>query len=288
MTLEYRTNKEIRWQLRILGYTEGTVEWDGALAAARVHAERLGLGLHKMTDEMITIRREDAKHLFDLAVDTPLVCSGSFDTDDVVVLRKLAGLIGVDPAKATPSDFVRDFPHAFEPFNVGIERMERRDDAAPGGIRWETDEEVYARLGESPDWCVAGDYNRRCRRPANDPIHAAARETAEMGVIRPAMLVSIDGEPFAPGSLTVESDGRLLDWRGDAAVFLKPGRTVRVVVVTDHAVYFGDALLNVGTMPPLDGDEPPVSGFMGHGELHRKDLREVADMLFATVAEGAR
>jgi len=96
------------------------------------------------------------------------------------------------------------------------------------------------------------------------------------------MLVSIDGEPLTPGSLTVESDGRLLDWRGDAQVFLKPGRTVRIVAVTDHAFYFGNALLNVGTMPPLDSDEPPVSGFMGYGELHRKDLREVADLLFST------
>ena len=45
MTLEYETNKAIRQQLRILGYTPSTVEWDGALAAARVHADRLGLGL---------------------------------------------------------------------------------------------------------------------------------------------------------------------------------------------------------------------------------------------------
>lgn len=122
----------------------------------------------------VTIRFEDAQRLFDLATDSPLVCSGSFETDDVVVLRRLATLIGVDPAMATPSEFLRDFPHPFVPFNVRIERNERRDDAAPGRIRWETDEEVYARLGEGPDRCCAGDYNRRCTRPAADPIHQAA------------------------------------------------------------------------------------------------------------------
>lgn len=45
MTLEYETNQAIRKQLRILGYSYPSVEWDGALAAARVHADRLGLGL---------------------------------------------------------------------------------------------------------------------------------------------------------------------------------------------------------------------------------------------------
>jgi hypothetical protein len=127
-----------------------------------------------MSEEKITISVQDARHLFDLAIDTPLLCSGSFETDDVALLRRLAELIGVDPGKATPQDFVRDFPHAFRPFNIGIERMEVRDAASPGGIRWETDEDVCARLGESPDRCQAGDYNRRCTRPADDPIHVAA------------------------------------------------------------------------------------------------------------------
>lgn len=101
-------------------------------------------------------------------------------------------------------------------------------------------------------------------------------------------LISIDGDQLAPGSLTVESDGHLLDWKGDLQAFHKPGRTVRVMVIGDGAVYFGMALLNVGTMPALDSDEPPVSRFLGHGELHRKDLREVAELLFASVAEEAQ
>lgn len=129
------------------------------------------------TGERVTLALDDARRLFDLATDSPLICSGSFETDDVVVLRRLAETIGVDPAKATPSEFVRDFPHPFEPFRVDIERNELRDHRAPHGIRWETDDEVYARLGQHPDHCVAGDYNRRCRRPEADPIHHAA----EMG-----------------------------------------------------------------------------------------------------------
>lgn len=139
-----------------------------------------------MSDEKITISLDDARHLFDLAIDTPLLCSGSFETDDVAVLRKLAELIGVDPASATPDEFVYDFPHSFKPFNVNMERNEVRTGECHsytfgGGtyelMRPETDEEVYARLGESLDRCGAGSYDRQCRRPADDPIH----QTAEMG-----------------------------------------------------------------------------------------------------------
>lgn len=144
-----------------------------------------------MTDKTVTLRFEDAQRLFDLATDSPLVCSGSFETDDVVVLRRLAETIGVDPAAATPSEFVRDFPHPFQPFNINIERNsvatgETVHSKVTPGVSWpetrpETDEEVYARLGEAPDRCSAGSYDRRCTRPAADPIHTPAREAAEMG-----------------------------------------------------------------------------------------------------------
>lgn len=124
----------------------------------------------------IKIPFEDAQRIFDLAVDSPLVCSGSFETDDVKVLRRFAELIGVDPGKATPEEFVRDFPHVYKPFNVDLERMEVRtgEGGRLEGIRWETDEEVHARLGTAPDQCEAGEYNRRCRRPEADPIHEAS------------------------------------------------------------------------------------------------------------------
>jgi hypothetical protein len=38
--LAYETTKAIEKHLRILGYTQGSTEWDGALAAARAFAER--------------------------------------------------------------------------------------------------------------------------------------------------------------------------------------------------------------------------------------------------------
>jgi hypothetical protein len=123
-----------------------------------------------VSDE-IRISLDDARRLFDLAVDTPLLCSGSFETDDVRVLRRFAKAIGVDPSKGTPEEFERDFPHPFKPFDIRIEHDLVRDDAAPGGMRSETDEEVYARLGESPDRCSAGPYSYRCRRPEADPLH---------------------------------------------------------------------------------------------------------------------
>ena len=172
--LTYETTKGIEQQLRMLGYQYPGVEWDGALAAARAYAATKPAATGP---EWVTVRFEDAQRIFDLAIDTPLVCSGSFETDDVRVLRAFAVTIGVDPAKATPEEFVRDFPHPFKPFNIGIEHDLVRDDAAPGGMRSETDAEVYARLGETPDRCSAGDYNRRCRRPADDPMHQAT----EMG-----------------------------------------------------------------------------------------------------------
>jgi hypothetical protein len=119
----------------------------------------------------IKLDLDDARRIFDLAVDSPLICSGSFETEDVVVLRRFAERIGVDPAKATPEEFVRDFPHTFRPFNVQIERNQVADPDPPHGLRWETDDEVYARLGSSPDRCEAGAYSRRCARPSADPIH---------------------------------------------------------------------------------------------------------------------
>lgn len=134
--------------------------------------------------EWVTIQLEDAQRLFDLATDSPLVCSGSFETDDVVVLRRLAQLIGVDPAGATPAEFVSGFPHAFQPYRLDMDRreIETGENRVVAGVvyastRWETDEEVMARIGTVADRCSAGVWRRWCGRPADDPIHQAA----EMG-----------------------------------------------------------------------------------------------------------
>lgn len=123
--------------------------------------------------EMVTIPLETLRHLFDLAMDSPLMCSGNFDSDDVLVLRATAERIHVDPLTATPDEFVRDYPHPFRPRGW----MHEREPVPAPRDRWgcntrlETEEEVMARLGTIPDRCVAGTYGRRCGRPTGDPMH---------------------------------------------------------------------------------------------------------------------
>ena len=118
---------------------------------------------HDNPEPMITMSLEDARHLFDLAIDTPLLCSGSFETDDVKVLRALAEKINVDPSVATPDDFVRDFPHAFKAWRPSADLGKCRADRL----------EVIERLGQgtTPDRCSAGGYKRRCLRAQSDPMH---------------------------------------------------------------------------------------------------------------------
>lgn len=121
----------------------------------------------RVVDDPITISREDAQRLFDLATDSPLICSGSFETDDVVVLRRLAGLIGVDPNVATPDEFAAQYPH---PHKRRAVFAEMRYD--------ETSERARERIAEERDdpKCQVGTYGRRCWKLADDPIH-----TAQMG-----------------------------------------------------------------------------------------------------------
>lgn len=125
--------------------------------------------------DRITISREDLRHLFDLANDSPLVCSGSFETDDVKVLRRIADAIGVDPDEITPVEFVRDFPHAFRRREV-FGRPSRVWEGAT--FRMETPDEQAVRMREEHDdeRCVAGGTysTRRCNRPEADEIHVKA------------------------------------------------------------------------------------------------------------------
>lgn len=120
---------------------------------------------------MIEIDEDDLRRLYDLATDSPLICSGSFETDDVRVLRRLGRKIGADLSVATPDDFVRDFPHAF---NDGIFRRPMwRHQPGRGVDRLETPDEVAERvaLAHPSAECVAGSYNRRCMRADWHPIH---------------------------------------------------------------------------------------------------------------------
>jgi hypothetical protein len=152
-----------------------------------------------MSDK-ITLDLGDARRLFDLAVDTPLLCSGSFETDDVVVLRRLAATIGVDPARATPDEFAAQFPHPFARRSVRAEPMATGEWLKGGrilaehehGARWngrmETVEEQRARMAEerADKTCQAGPYGRQCARPESDLIHGA--ETGEAAEVEAAPL----------------------------------------------------------------------------------------------------
>jgi hypothetical protein len=116
----------------------------------------------------VTLAFEDAQRLFDLATDSPLVCSGSFETDDVVVLRRLAATIGVDPNRATPDEFAAQYPHPFKRRHVYAEMRPA-----------ETGPEAQARIAEerADPKCQVGTYGRRCGKLIDDPIHRAT----EMG-----------------------------------------------------------------------------------------------------------
>jgi hypothetical protein len=121
---------------------------------------------------MVEIDEDDLRRLYDLATDSPLMCSGSFETDDVRVLRRLARRIGADLSVATPDEFVRDFPHAFDD---GIFRrpMWHHLPGRPAASRAGTPDEMAERWALTPpsEECVAGSYNRPCNRPADHPIH---------------------------------------------------------------------------------------------------------------------
>lgn len=58
-----------------------------------------------MADEQITIRRVDLQALLDLATSSEDFESGFWDDEQVEMARKIAGLLGVDPILATPTNF---------------------------------------------------------------------------------------------------------------------------------------------------------------------------------------
>lgn len=171
MTIDHETTKAIEKHLRILGYHYPSVEWDGALAAARAYAAR------STADEAfpITIRREDAQRIFDLAVGADSACSGYMDLDDVKAMRQLAVALGVDPAVCTGSEFTTQFPHTYEPGHPNIDEHRQTITIQRGNVtirQPETTEQVLARLGGAvPKVCMAGRWQGRCGKAADDPIH---------------------------------------------------------------------------------------------------------------------
>lgn len=132
---------------------------------------------------MISIPKEVARIIFDLAVSADSAASGYMDTEDVTAMRHLAGLLGVDPALCTGSEFAAKFPHKFEPgrdidqineFRSWVQEW-RPDTGWARNVsvqRPETDEEVLARFGgKLPEICKVGRWHSQCGKPADDPIH---------------------------------------------------------------------------------------------------------------------
>lgn len=131
----------------------------------------------------VTLCLEDLRHLFDLATDSPLVCSGSFENIDVDLLRKIAVLINVNPESITPDEFIRDYPHTFQPQGVHFGYSQIREATltdrrglilAGFHYRLETDGERTERL-ERSDWrskpCSRGNGYRLCGRPMDHEMH---------------------------------------------------------------------------------------------------------------------
>ena len=67
-----------------------------------------------MTPPVIEIERETLQVIFDLAVNSLDFGSGFWDSDETIVARKVARLLGVDPMLATPSAFRSHFSHNWE------------------------------------------------------------------------------------------------------------------------------------------------------------------------------
>lgn len=63
----------------------------------------------------VAIPTEDLKALFDIAVGSLNFTSGFLDSDEVAVLRKVAGIIGVDPMVGTPKEFAQRMAHPHVP-----------------------------------------------------------------------------------------------------------------------------------------------------------------------------
>lgn len=173
---------ELHKQLRLLGYQPYTVEWDGALAAARAYGVRMGL-----STSMVAIPRADAQRI--LAVLARIAGSWdeyeygeTLDHDETAVARRLAQALGADLGDVTSPIEALKFPHTYVPGYPTIAdyrqkvRLSRGDVGAARGIevtRPEYDSEVLARLGGAiPEQCMAGYHRIRCGKPAGDPIHS--------------------------------------------------------------------------------------------------------------------
>jgi hypothetical protein len=133
-----------------------------------------------VNEETITIPKLTGQILFDTLATSLDFGSGFLDTEEVAALRGLAEAIGVDPAKATPDEFKRDYPHAFEGETDRTQiawmcgALEQTRAVSVTGSPYTVN---TIRDDAMPDYapCKIGSYGRKCLKPETDPIHEAAR-----------------------------------------------------------------------------------------------------------------
>lgn len=109
-------------------------------------------------DKKLKVEKKDLQVLFDALVHSMDFGSGFLDDEEVEALRNVAGVLGVDPAVATPEDFLHQFPHVFQ----------------PGAVKWDLEKSDYVthRLH-----CRI----RGCFKRASEPIHIAPTATVADG-----------------------------------------------------------------------------------------------------------
>jgi hypothetical protein len=146
----------------------------------------------KALGPILPIEVGDLRHLFDLAVDSPTVCSGSFENDDVDLLRKIAVLINVDPEGITPEDFITNYPHTYRPTGVGFGRqglwIKALGQPYQRRAEFEPIDEWNARIVRESEGrpCGRGEYRRECGLPEDDPKHTASEVTKHREALKAA------------------------------------------------------------------------------------------------------
>jgi hypothetical protein len=161
-------------------------ELEAVAAARKIELDRIEAVEPVSTPDL---NLDDIRRLFDLAVDSPLLCSGSFETDDVALLARLAATLGVDPHTITEgTDFEAEYRHPFKSRLVralvgvvgewitaeGEVLTDYPDPRLPGTrfrTRPETGAEAQARIAaERADLTC---QVNRCGKPEDDAIHSA-------------------------------------------------------------------------------------------------------------------
>jgi hypothetical protein len=127
--------------------------------------------------EMVTLSKDSAQRVFDALAGSMDFGSGFLESEDVLALRELAQVIGVDPSIGTPDEFKKDFPHKFKEATFNRESLAQRLGLLHQGVRitatgapmtWNTIDESRMPKGLV---CGVGSYSRTCLRGIGDPIH---------------------------------------------------------------------------------------------------------------------